>query len=176
MRERGKMGVWGQSAEKRHEMWKTPESLLEVMFNNNKNVSIPVLSASFLFLNSLPSLLSMTDDNIPHPMSAPSTAVSRPKPSRSSTVGVVRGRTSPTPGASTEQGSDGRPPTKRARKAINCEPCRNSKLKCDRYFLSCRFEMQAVCSTQLFVLSPSSQKSTMFIVCAARQVSLNQLT
>ncbi|KAI0733456.1 hypothetical protein C8Q72DRAFT_754676, partial [Fomitopsis betulina] len=24
------------------------------------------------------------------------------------------------------------PPPKRARKAINCEPCRNSKLKCDR--------------------------------------------
>ena len=29
-------------------------------------------------------------------------------------------------------GSDARPPPKRARKAINCEPCRNSKLKCDR--------------------------------------------
>lgn len=39
----------------------------------------------------------------------------------------VRSRTSPPPG---EQ--DARPPTKRARKAINCEPCRNSKLKCDR--------------------------------------------
>ncbi|KZT74513.1 hypothetical protein DAEQUDRAFT_720690 [Daedalea quercina L-15889] len=31
------------------------------------------------------------------------------------------------PGSETRQ-----PPTKRARKAINCEPCRNSKLKCDR--------------------------------------------
>ena len=32
--------------------------------------------------------------------------------------------------------SEGRPPpTKRARKAINCEPCRASKLKCDRYVL-----------------------------------------
>lgn len=40
----------------------------------------------------------------------------------------VRSRTSPPPG---EQDS-ARPPTKRARKAINCEPCRNSKLKCDR--------------------------------------------
>ncbi|KAG2159053.1 fungal-specific transcription factor domain-containing protein [Suillus bovinus] len=39
----------------------------------------------------------------------------------------VRSRTSPPPN---EQ--DQRPPTKRARKAINCEPCRNSKLKCDR--------------------------------------------
>ena len=26
-----------------------------------------------------------------------------------------------------------RPPTKRARKAINCGPCRTSKLKCDKY-------------------------------------------
>ncbi|KAF8914142.1 fungal-specific transcription factor domain-containing protein [Gymnopilus junonius] len=60
-----------------------------------------------------------------------SPSVSRPKPSRSSTIGVVRGRTSPTPGASGDH-PDGRPPTKRARKAINCEPCRNSKLKCDR--------------------------------------------
>ena len=28
---------------------------------------------------------------------------------------------------------DTRPPAKRSRKAINCEPCRASKLKCDRY-------------------------------------------
>ncbi len=36
-------------------------------------------------------------------------------------------------GDSTDNGgSDARPPPKRARKAINCEPCRNSKLKCDR--------------------------------------------
>ncbi|KAG1780404.1 fungal-specific transcription factor domain-containing protein [Suillus placidus] len=39
----------------------------------------------------------------------------------------VRSRTSPPPNE-----LDQRPPTKRARKAINCEPCRNSKLKCDR--------------------------------------------
>lgn len=32
-------------------------------------------------------------------------------------------------GTSTTQG---RPPTKRARKAINCVPCRTSKLKCDK--------------------------------------------
>lgn len=56
----------------------------------------------------------------------------RPKIARSSTGGVVRARQSPTPGGSGEQSNDGRPPTKRARKAINCEPCRNSKLKCDR--------------------------------------------
>ncbi|KAK0467906.1 fungal-specific transcription factor domain-containing protein [Desarmillaria tabescens] len=49
-------------------------------------------------------------------------------PSRSSTTGAVRQRSSPQPG---EQNADSRP-QKRARKAINCEPCRNSKLKCDR--------------------------------------------
>lgn len=53
----------------------------------------------------------------------------RPKPVRTATTGTVRGRTSPGPG---EQNGDTRP-QKRARKAINCEPCRNSKLKCDRY-------------------------------------------
>ncbi|KAG6833627.1 hypothetical protein H0H87_004254 [Tephrocybe sp. NHM501043] len=58
-----------------------------------------------------------------------STTAPRPKPARSNTTGTVRGRTSPTG----EQNGDGRPPTKRARKAINCEPCRNSKLKCDRF-------------------------------------------
>ncbi|TBU50505.1 hypothetical protein BD309DRAFT_945127 [Dichomitus squalens] len=45
---------------------------------------------------------------------------------------------SPGPGANgpnetaDSAGLDARPPPKRARKAINCEPCRNSKLKCDR--------------------------------------------
>ncbi|KAG6820165.1 hypothetical protein H0H93_004428 [Arthromyces matolae] len=57
------------------------------------------------------------------PITAP-----RQKAARSNTTGTVRGRTSP----NGEQNADGRPPTKRARKAINCEPCRNSKLKCDR--------------------------------------------
>ncbi|OBZ71773.1 hypothetical protein A0H81_08203 [Grifola frondosa] len=34
---------------------------------------------------------------------------------------------------SDDPSTDARPnPPKRARKAINCEPCRNSKLKCDR--------------------------------------------
>ena len=36
--------------------------------------------------------------------------------------------------ADPSQAHDFKPPApKRARKAINCEPCRNSKLKCDRY-------------------------------------------
>ncbi|KAE9395647.1 hypothetical protein BT96DRAFT_922689 [Gymnopus androsaceus JB14] len=56
---------------------------------------------------------------------------SRPKASRSSHSGVVRGRTSPVSGSAADSSADSRP-QKRARKAINCEPCRNSKLKCDR--------------------------------------------
>ncbi|KAF8556252.1 hypothetical protein OG21DRAFT_1409288 [Imleria badia] len=60
--------------------------------------------------------------------SSSSAAVPRSKPHRAATTSAaVRSRTSPTPGD-----HDPRPPTKRARKAINCEPCRNSKLKCDR--------------------------------------------
>ncbi|KAM6495681.1 Fungal specific transcription factor domain containing protein [Amanita muscaria] len=63
-------------------------------------------------------------------VSPSSSAPPRPKTQRSSTN--VRGRSSPTPGSNNDTPTDGRPPTKRARKAINCEPCRNSKLKCDR--------------------------------------------
>ncbi|KAJ4472068.1 fungal-specific transcription factor domain-containing protein [Lentinula aciculospora] len=58
---------------------------------------------------------------------------SRPKaPKSSQTSGVVRGRTSPAPGSGVDSSSADARPQKRARKAINCEPCRNSKLKCDR--------------------------------------------
>ncbi|EKM59572.1 uncharacterized protein PHACADRAFT_49856, partial [Phanerochaete carnosa HHB-10118-sp] len=40
---------------------------------------------------------------------------------------------SPGPSSSELHNGEGRPSApKRARKAINCEPCRNSKLKCDR--------------------------------------------
>ncbi|KAF8897168.1 fungal-specific transcription factor domain-containing protein [Infundibulicybe gibba] len=69
----------------------------------------------------------MPDDNT----ASTSPAAPRPKPARSATAGTVRARASPTPGSSGENG-DRPPPTKRARKAINCEPCRGSKLKCDR--------------------------------------------
>ncbi|KZT26906.1 hypothetical protein NEOLEDRAFT_1161830 [Neolentinus lepideus HHB14362 ss-1] len=66
--------------------------------------------------------------------------ISRAKHSRAATTGpaalagTVRARGSPPPGGSGDQGSTegARPPAKRARKAINCEPCRSSKLKCDR--------------------------------------------
>ncbi|KAL0949810.1 hypothetical protein HGRIS_009845 [Hohenbuehelia grisea] len=65
----------------------------------------------------------MPDDNTPQVSSPPGP---RPKPPRSNTIaGTVRPRASPTP----DQTTEARPPTKRARKAINCEPCRNSKLK-----------------------------------------------
>ncbi|TFK56038.1 hypothetical protein OE88DRAFT_1692901 [Heliocybe sulcata] len=65
---------------------------------------------------------------------------SRPKHSRAATTGsatlagTVRARGSPPPAGTGGHGSSdgGRPPAKRARKAINCEPCRSSKLKCDR--------------------------------------------
>jgi hypothetical protein len=69
----------------------------------------------------------MPDDTNADP---PSSSAPRPKQHRpaSTTTPSVRSRTSPPPGD-----HDPRPPTKRARKAINCEPCRNSKLKCDRY-------------------------------------------
>ncbi|KAF9482002.1 hypothetical protein BDN70DRAFT_854145 [Pholiota conissans] len=67
---------------------------------------------------------------MPDDISSPtSPAQHRPKQPRVSVNSLVRGRTSPPPN---DQPPDGRPPTKRARKAINCEPCRNSKLKCDR--------------------------------------------
>ncbi|KAK7696574.1 hypothetical protein QCA50_001232 [Cerrena zonata] len=42
---------------------------------------------------------------------------------------------SPGPSTSNHSLESRPPPTKRARKAINCEPCRNSKLKCDRLVL-----------------------------------------
>ncbi|KAJ7162630.1 hypothetical protein C8R43DRAFT_842028, partial [Mycena crocata] len=73
----------------------------------------------------------MPDESSPS-ASTTSPAGPRPKPPKTSSVGTVRGRTSPAPGSSAEQNGDGPRPTKRARKAINCEPCRNSKLKCDR--------------------------------------------
>ncbi|KAG7096594.1 hypothetical protein E1B28_004013 [Marasmius oreades] len=75
----------------------------------------------------------MPDDNnpIPSSSSSPSTVTNstRPKQSTRTSTGTVRGRTSP--GLGSDSTGDVRP-QKRARKAINCEPCRNSKLKCDR--------------------------------------------
>ncbi|CDO74144.1 hypothetical protein BN946_scf185043.g194 [Trametes cinnabarina] len=57
--------------------------------------------------------------------------------------------------------ADVRPPPKRARKAINCEPCRNSKLKCD--------------SLADFISSLSSafQKSAVLLLCAQRRAPLD---
>ncbi|KAJ7067942.1 fungal-specific transcription factor domain-containing protein [Mycena amicta] len=71
----------------------------------------------------------MPDESSP---STSSPVAPRPKPPKTSnSTGTVRGRSSPSQG-SADQNGDGPRPTKRARKAINCEPCRNSKLKCDR--------------------------------------------
>ncbi|KAG6331659.1 hypothetical protein ID866_7430 [Astraeus odoratus] len=56
-----------------------------------------------------------------------SSSASQPPRQKQQRPANVRSRTSPPP-----NDPDARPPTKRARKAINCEPCRNSKLKCDR--------------------------------------------
>ena len=83
-------------------------------------------------LSPIPPVLScsriMADDNNNNPSS--SSATPRPKPPRSATTaGTIRPRNS----SPSDQNGDGRPPTKRARKPINCEPCRNSKLKCDRF-------------------------------------------
>lgn len=107
---------------------------------------------------------SMPDDpnNNADPSSS-SPAVPRSKQHRAATTSAaVRPRTSPTPGD-----HDPRPPTKRARKAINCEPCRNSKLKCDRYeslspppFLLLTLTRNRPCSS--CVLRGSSRHSTCF--------------
>ncbi|KAF8211559.1 fungal-specific transcription factor domain-containing protein [Mycena galopus ATCC 62051] len=72
----------------------------------------------------------MPDESSPS-TSSTSPVAPRPKPPKTSSTGTVRGRTSPAP-ASSDHNGDGPRPTKRARKAINCEPCRSSKLKCDR--------------------------------------------
>ncbi|KAF9076624.1 fungal-specific transcription factor domain-containing protein [Rhodocollybia butyracea] len=71
----------------------------------------------------------MPEDSTSGPSSSAATS-SRPKAPKTS--GVVRGRTSPNPGSGADSSSADARPQKRARKAINCEPCRNSKLKCDR--------------------------------------------
>jgi hypothetical protein len=94
--------------------------------------------------------------------SSTSPSAQRPKPVRSSTAGTVRARgNSPPP----DGPSDGRPPTKRARKAINCEPCRNSKLKCDRC-VSC------FCLPQVRVLiDHPRQQPALLVLCSARWVN-----
>ncbi|KAF7331761.1 hypothetical protein MKEN_00056000 [Mycena kentingensis (nom. inval.)] len=73
----------------------------------------------------------MPDETCPSTAST-SPVAPRPKPPKTSSTGTVRGRSSPTQGGPPDQNGDNPRPTKRARKAINCEPCRNSKLKCDR--------------------------------------------
>ncbi|KAI0637714.1 hypothetical protein C8Q77DRAFT_385100 [Trametes polyzona] len=61
-------------------------------------------------------------------------------------------------GSGTNEGNDSssadaRPPPKRARKAINCEPCRNSKLKCDRNRPCSSCVLRGVSSSRLSIRS-----------------------
>ncbi len=98
----------------------------------------------------------MVDDSLP------TSSPSAPRPKLQRTSASVRGRSSPTPASNGDPPGDGRPPTKRARKAINCEPCRNSKLKCDRSVGSLHIP---ACS-----YSPVFQKSPMFVMRPSRSV------
>ncbi|KAG8901714.1 hypothetical protein FRC00_005118 [Tulasnella sp. 408] len=90
-------------------------------------------------------LATMHGDSVPlHPIhtqySMPSSAFTSPviapaslSIQTSSTHGTKRqSPSSPTQLDSNTASSGGQRPTKRSRKAINCEPCRASKLKCDR--------------------------------------------
>lgn len=56
------------------------------------------------------------------------------------------------PANAAEERESQKPPTKRARKAINCEPCRASKLKCDR----------SVCSFSFYWLFAAHSRSRSF--------------
>lgn len=138
-----------------------PDTLL-CLFMFQKNVFDPDDLTS-LFPSSSP-LATMSESN--PPSSLQTSPPARPKQQRSSTAGVVRSRTSPTPGSSADQSTDGRPPTKRARKAINCEPCRNSKLKCDRLL----FHFSASLFSQINCSFLNPKEPAMFIVCAARYI------
>jgi len=62
----------------------------------------------------------------------------------------------PRPGSPSGETQDDSRPAKRTRKAINCEPCRNSKLKCDR---SVRIRQ---CGSFLILLL---QAPTVFFLC-----------
>lgn len=74
---------------------------------------------------------------------------------------------SPGPSLTDQQSAETRPPPKRARKAINCEPCRNSKLKCDRYvFQPLRARQSPYPTTRM------SQKPTVFVLCSKRSVTM----
>ncbi|KAH9943012.1 uncharacterized protein BXZ73DRAFT_87457 [Epithele typhae] len=77
----------------------------------------------------MPASQALNGAHIPSANATSSVSLSTPR------IKQVRGR-SPGPSGIHDLmdsgGPDVRPPPKRARKAINCEPCRNSKLKCDR--------------------------------------------
>ena len=99
---------------------------------------------------------------------------SRPKQPRSqhNSSSNVRQR-SPSNADGLSSHPDHKVPTKRARKAINCEPCRNSKLKCDRFVSS--FLRLRKCLTLRHLILPSAplpyhQESAVFVLCTPRSV------
>ena len=72
----------------------------------------------------LPSPRTMSEDHASKQRKAARSAITSTAPAKQ----LVR----PRPGSPTREAQDDIRPAKRTRKAINCEPCRNSKLKCDR--------------------------------------------
>lgn len=66
----------------------------------------------------------MSEDHASRQRKASRSAITNPAPAKQ----LVRAR----PGSPSQETQDDTRPAKRTRKAINCEPCRGSKLKCDR--------------------------------------------
>ena len=66
----------------------------------------------------------MSEDHASKHRKASRSAITNPAPAKQ----LVRAR----PGSPSQETQDDTRPAKRTRKAINCEPCRGSKLKCDR--------------------------------------------
>lgn len=60
----------------------------------------------------------------------------RPSTARPTATNHALKHKSPDTDASPDAASS-RPPAKRVRKAVNCEPCRASKLKCDKQVVLC---------------------------------------
>lgn len=81
----------------------------------------PLVSAA------LPSPRPMSEDHVSKQRGAARSAITTAGPAKN----LVRPRPT-SPLRLGDSPDDGRP-TKRTRKAINCEPCRSSKLKCDRF-------------------------------------------
>jgi len=75
----------------------------------------------------------------------------------------------PRPGSSSRETPDDTRPAKRTRKAINCEPCRNSKLKCDRFVRVRR------CGCFFFKCSSTGTGPVLLVFSAVRHIVLLDL-